>query len=93
MIHSVSGLLKEGGISRSPPFYAPHHMASKVALVGGGRKAQPGEISLAHNDVLFWMNCPNSHAKRLKPCASRLKRGKFGLPAPAHIFAIRAGFY
>ncbi len=53
MIHSLSGLLSEGGISRQRPFREPHHTASTVAIVGGGRGAKPGEISLAHNGVLF----------------------------------------
>ena len=53
MIHSLSGLLDEGGISRDRPFREPHHTASMAAIVGGGRSAKPGEISLAHNGVLF----------------------------------------
>jgi magnesium chelatase family protein len=53
MIQSLAGLLDEGGISRSRPFRAPHHTASMAAIVGGGRGAKPGEISLAHNGVLF----------------------------------------
>jgi magnesium chelatase family protein len=53
MIHSLAGLLSEGGISRTRPFRAPHHTASMAAIVGGGRGAKPGEISLAHNGVLF----------------------------------------
>lgn len=53
MIHSLSGLLDEGGISRNRPYRAPHHTASMPAIVGGGRGAKPGEISLAHNGVLF----------------------------------------
>jgi magnesium chelatase family protein len=53
MIHSLAGLLNAGGISRARPFRAPHHTASMAAIVGGGRNAKPGEISLAHNGVLF----------------------------------------
>ena len=53
MIHSLAGLLEEGGISRSRPFRTPHHTASMAAIVGGGRGAGPGEISLAHHGVLF----------------------------------------
>lgn len=53
MIHSLAGLLTEGGISRTRPFRTPHHTASMAAIVGGGRSAKPGEISLAHNGVLF----------------------------------------
>lgn len=53
MIASVAGLLKEGRISRARPFRAPHHSASQPALIGGGQKAKPGEVSLAHGGVLF----------------------------------------
>ncbi len=53
MIHSLAGLLDEGGIARDRPFRAPHHTASMAAVVGGGRGAKPGEISLAHHGVLF----------------------------------------
>ncbi|ABD53819.1 YifB family Mg chelatase-like AAA ATPase [Jannaschia sp. CCS1] len=58
MIHSLSGLLDEGGISRTRPYRAPHHTASMPAIVGGGRGAKPGEISLAHNGVLFLDELP-----------------------------------
>lgn len=53
MIQSLAGLLDEGGISKTRPFRAPHHTASMAAIVGGGRGAKPGEISLAHHGVLF----------------------------------------
>lgn len=58
MIHSVAGELKDGKISFDRPFRDPHHTASTPALVGGGRKAKPGEISLAHNGVLFLDELP-----------------------------------
>jgi magnesium chelatase family protein len=58
MIHSLAGLLKDGGISRTRPYRAPHHTASMAAIVGGGRGAKPGEISLAHNGVLFMDEFP-----------------------------------
>jgi magnesium chelatase family protein len=53
MIHSVAGLLDGGNLTVPRPFRDPHHSASLPALVGGGTRVQPGEISLAHNGVLF----------------------------------------
>jgi magnesium chelatase family protein len=58
MIHSLAGLLDEGGISRARPFREPHHTASMAAIIGGGRQAKPGEVSLAHNGVLFMDEFP-----------------------------------
>jgi magnesium chelatase family protein len=58
IVHSLSGLLSNGGISRARPFREPHHTASMAAIVGGGRSAQPGEVSLAHNGVLFLDEIP-----------------------------------
>ncbi|ABV94561.1 conserved hypothetical protein [Dinoroseobacter shibae DFL 12 = DSM 16493] len=58
MIHSLAGLIDAGGISRLRPFREPHHTASKAAIVGGGKGAKPGEMSLAHNGVLFMDEFP-----------------------------------
>jgi magnesium chelatase family protein len=52
-IYSITGQLKEKGLSSCRPFRNPHHTSSSIALVGGGRYLNPGEISLAHNGVLF----------------------------------------
>ena len=53
MLHSVAGTLPAGGLIQTRPFRDPHHSASMAALVGGGARARPGEISLAHGGVLF----------------------------------------
>jgi magnesium chelatase family protein len=58
MIHSVAGTLAAGGVSRQRPFRTPHHTASMAAIIGGGRGAKPGEVSLAHNGVLFLDELP-----------------------------------
>jgi magnesium chelatase family protein len=58
MVHSLAGLIDAGGISRTRPFREPHHTASSAAITGGGRGAAPGEVSLAHNGVLFLDELP-----------------------------------
>lgn len=58
MIQSIAGELAGGALSDRRPFRAPHHSASMAALVGGGLKVRPGEVSLAHNGVLFLDELP-----------------------------------
>jgi magnesium chelatase family protein len=61
MVASVAGVIEGGALTNRRPFRAPHHSASMPALVGGGLHARPGEISLAHNGVLFLDELPEFH--------------------------------
>jgi magnesium chelatase family protein len=75
MIHSLAGLLSEGGISKTRPFRDPHHTASMAAIVGGGRGAKPGEISLAHNGVLFLDELPEFSRQVLETLRQPVENG------------------
>lgn len=86
MIHSVSGLLEGGGISQDRPYRAPHHTASMAAIVGGGRGAKPGEISLAHNGVLFMDEFPEFSRQVLETLRQPLETGDVTVArANAHV--------
>ncbi|MCF6445542.1 YifB family Mg chelatase-like AAA ATPase [Nereida sp. MMG025] len=86
MIHSLSGLIDEGGISRDRPFREPHHTASVAAIVGGGRGAKPGEISLAHNGVLFMDEFPEYPRTVLETLRQPLETGEVVVArANAHV--------
>jgi len=86
MIHSLSGLLDEGGINRERPFREPHHTASMPAIVGGGRSAKPGEISLAHNGVLFMDEFPEFARTVLETLRQPIETGEVVVArAKAHV--------
>ena len=86
MIHSLAGLLDEGGISRTRPFREPHHTASMAAIVGGGRNARPGEISLAHNGVLFMDEFPEFPRAVLETLRQPIETGEVVVSrANAHV--------
>ena len=86
MIHSLCGLLDQGGIDRTRPFREPHHTASMAAIVGGGRGAKPGEISLAHNGVLFLDELPEFNRTVLETLRQPIETGEVMVArANAHV--------
>lgn len=76
MVHSLAGSLPEDGLLSARPFRDPHHSASLPSLVGGGAKARPGEISLAHNGVLFLDELPEYARATLESLRQPLETGK-----------------
>ena len=75
-IHSAAGALAaDSGLLLERPFRAPHHTASAVSLVGGGTKAKPGEISLAHHGVLFLDELPEYNRQALEAMRQPLEDG------------------
>lgn len=86
MIHSLAGVLADGGISREAPFCEPHHTASMAAIVGGGRGAKPGQISLAHNGVLFLDELPEFSRPVLETLRQPIETGEVVVArANAHV--------
>ena len=86
MVHSRAGLLENGGIPRRRPYRAPHHTASMAAIVGGGKGALPGEISLAHNGVLFMDEFPEFPRSVLETLRQPMETGDVTVArANAHV--------
>jgi len=96
-IHSIVGKLQEEGLITERPFRAPHHTISDVALVGGGSYPQPGEISLAHNGILFLDELPEFKRTVLEvlrqPLEDRvitISRSKYTMNYPANFMLVAA---
>ena len=92
-IHSVAGLLPPGaGLLTAPPFRAPHHTASDVALGGGGTIPRPGEISLAHNGVLLLDETAEFARHALDALRQPLEEGTVRIARAARTAVFPAGF-
>lgn len=95
-IHSVAGKLgSERGLLACRPFRAPHHLTSQVALIGGGTSPQPGEVSLAHNGILFLDELPEFGRNVLEVLRQPLEdkkitvsRAKYSVEYPANFSLI-----
>ena len=92
-IHSVSGIMPKGmSLLQKRPFRSPHHTISDIALVGGGSYPQPGEISLAHNGVLFLDELPEFKRSVLEVMRQPLEDRKICISRAAHTVEYPASF-
>jgi magnesium chelatase family protein len=92
MVHSVAGALAGGALTDRRPFRAPHHSASMAALVGGGVHAKPGEISLAHNGVLFLDELPEFNPQALDSLRQPIEAGEVAIARANHRVVYPARF-
>ena len=85
-IHSLAGTLPGGGLVTTRPFQSPHHSASQAAIVGGGARAKPGEVSLAHRGVLFLDELPEFSRAALEALRQPIETGTVSIArANAHV--------
>ena len=91
-IHSVAGILETHGLLSKRPFRSPHHSISDVALVGGGSFPQPGEISLAHNGVLFLDELPEFKKGVLEVLRQPLEDRKITISRAKYTISYPASF-
>ena len=92
MIASVAGEIADGALTSRRPFRAPHHSASMPALVGGGLRARPGEISLSHHGVLFLDELPEFQAQVLDSLRQPLESGEVSIARANHRITYPARF-
>ncbi len=92
MIASVAGEIDGGALTNARPFRSPHHSASMPALVGGGLRARPGEISLSHNGVLFLDELPEFTAQVLDSLRQPLETGEVAIARANHRVTYPARF-
>src|SRR6187399_726867 len=92
MIASVAGEIENGALTNRRPFRAPHHSASMPALVGGGLRARPGEVSLAHHGVLFLDEFPEFQPQALDALRQPLETGEVSIARANHRVTYPARF-
>jgi magnesium chelatase family protein len=92
MIASVAGIIEGGALTNRRPFRSPHHSASMPALVGGGLRARPGEISLAHNGVLFLDELAEFTPQVLDSLRQPLESGEVAIARANHRITYPARF-
>jgi magnesium chelatase family protein len=92
MVASIAGEIENGALTDRRPFRAPHHSASMPALVGGGLRAKPGEISLAHHGVLFLDELPEFQPSVLDALRQPLETGEVAIARANHRVSYPARF-